>query len=379
MARIRALVVDDSPSNRRSIADILSNASDVEVVGHAADGEEALRLVTQLKPDVVTLDLEMPKMDGFTFLRILMGRSPIPVIVISSYSQKENVFKALELGALDFVAKPDRARDPDLEPLRAAVLSKVMLARGVRSPFTARKMIPDPAPAAARPAVPKPASAPGKAPASAPGKAPAPAPAKAPAPAPAKAPAALAPQHLIAIASSTGGPSALMDVFAKIPRGYRNAVLVVQHMPENFTRTFAERLDRRGGVHVTEAREFDAVEAGTGFVCPGRQCMEVDSTPRGFRLKLRPPSDQDRYVPSADALFASVAKAAGPRAIGVVLTGMGDDGVRGAKHIVDAGGIIVAESEETAVVYGMPGAVVRAKLAKRTLPLLELADWLAGL
>jgi two-component system chemotaxis response regulator CheB len=371
MARIRALVVDDSPSNRRSIADILSNASDVEVVGHAADGEEALRLVTQLKPDVVTLDLEMPKMDGFTFLRILMGRSPIPVIVISSYSQKENVFKALELGALDFVAKPDRARDPDLETLRAAVLSKVMLARGVRSPFSARKMIPDPAPVAARPGAQKPASAPGKAPASAPGKV--------PAVAPVKAPAALAPQHLIAIASSTGGPSALMDVFAKMPRGYRNAVLVVQHMPENFTRTFAERLDRRGGVHVTEAREFDAVDAGTGFVCPGRQCMEVDSTPRGFRLKLRPPSDQDRYVPSADALFASVAKAAGPRAIGVVLTGMGDDGVRGAKHIVDAGGIIIAESEETAVVYGMPGAVVRAKLAKKALPLLELADWLAGL
>ena len=144
---IRALVVDDSPANRRSIADILSNASDVEVVGHAADGEEALRLVTQLKPDVVTLDLEMPKMDGFTFLRILMGRSPIPVIVISSYSQKENVFKALELGALDFVAKPDRARDPDLETLRAAVLAKVMLARGVRSPFQMRRIV-DSSPAA---------------------------------------------------------------------------------------------------------------------------------------------------------------------------------------------------------------------------------------
>ena len=358
-ARIRALVVDDSPANRRSIADILSNASDVEVVGHAADGEEALRLVTQLKPDVVTLDLEMPKMDGFTFLRILMGRNPIPVIVISSYSQKENVFKALELGALDFVAKPDRARDPDLETLRAAVLSKVMLARGVRSPFTARKVAPDPVPVASKPTAPKAAPA-----ASA---------------APVKAPAVVPPQHLIAIASSTGGPSALMDVFAKLPRNYRNALLVVQHMPENFTRTFAERLDRRGGVHVTEAREFDAVDAGTGFVCPGRQCMEVDSTPRGFRVKLRPPSDQDRYVPSADALFASVAKAAGPRAIGVVLTGMGDDGVRGAKHIVDAGGIIIAESEETAVVYGMPGAVVRAKLVKKTLPLLELADWLAGI
>ncbi len=359
-ARIRALVVDDSPSNRRSIADILSNASDVEVVGHAADGEEALRLVTQLKPDVVTLDLEMPKMDGFTFLRILMGRDPIPVIVISSYSQKENVFKALELGALDFVAKPDRARDPDLETLRAAVLAKVMLARGVRSPFTARR-IADPPHGSVKPGALK--SAP--APAAVPGK-----------PAPAKA--TVGPQHVVAIAASTGGPSALMDVFAKLPKGYRNAVLVVQHMPENFTRTFAERLDRRGGVRVSEGRDFDVVEAGIGFVCPGRQCMEID-TQRGLRLKLRPATDKDRYVPSADALFASVAKAAGPRAIGVVLTGMGDDGVRGAKAIVDAGGIVVAESEETAVVYGMPGAIVRAKLAKKTMPLLQLADWLAAL
>jgi two-component system chemotaxis response regulator CheB len=354
-ARIRALVVDDSPSNRRSIADILSNASDEEVVGHAADGEEALRLVTQLKPDVVTLDLEMPKMDGFTFLRILMGRNPIPVIVVSSYSQKENVFKALELGALDFVAKPDRARDPDLETLRAAILAKVMLARGVRSPFQARRIIDSVSKAA-----------------------PAPAPAPKPA-AQAKQPVVTPPHHLIAIAASTGGPSALMDVFSKFPRGYRNAVLVVQHMPENFTRTFADRLARRGGVHVTEARELDPVDAGIGYVCPGRQCMEVETSPRGFRVKLRPASDQDRYVPSADALFASVAKAAGPRAVGVVLTGMGDDGARGAKAIVDAGGVVVAESEETAVVYGMPAAVVRAKLAKKSMPLLELADWLSGL
>ena len=354
---IRALVVDDSPANRRSIADILSNAADVEVVGHAADGEEALRLVTQLKPDVVTLDLEMPKMDGFTFLRILMGRNPIPVIVISSYSQKENVFKALELGALDFVAKPDRARDPDLETLRAAVLAKVMLARGVRSPFQMRRIV-DASPAAQKAAAPV-TGLKGAV--------------------PAKTPAAATPQNLVVIAASTGGPSALMDVFAKFPKNYRNAVLVVQHMPENFTRTFAERLAKRGGLQVTEAREFDAVEAGLGFVCPGRQCMEVESTPRGYRLKLRPPTDQDRYVPSADALFASAAKAAGPRVIGVVLTGMGDDGARGAKAIVDAGGIVVAESEETAVVYGMPGAVVRAKLAKKTMPLLELADWVAGL
>jgi two-component system chemotaxis response regulator CheB len=232
-----------------------------------------------------------------------------------------------------------------------------MLARGVRSPFQVRKLA-DPLPGAARVGMTRPAGAPGV---------------------PGKLPAAAPPQHLVVIAASTGGPSALMDVFAKFPRGYKNAVLVAQHMPENFTRTFADRLAKRGGLQVSEAREFDAVEAGTGFVCPGRQCMEVESTSRGYRVKLRAPTDQDRYVPSADALFTSAAKAAGPRVVGVVLTGMGDDGARGAKAIVDAGGIVVAESEETAVVFGMPGAVVRAKLAKKTLPLLELADWVSSL
>jgi two-component system chemotaxis response regulator CheB len=232
------------------------------------------------------------------------------------------------------------------------VLAKVMLARGVRSPFAARRVA-DPAPSPKLAVAPKVAAQP--------------------------APVAVAPQNIIAIASSTGGPSALMDVFAKLPRGYKHAVVVAQHMPENFTRTFAERLARRGGVHVSEARDLDSVDAGTGFVCPGRQCMELDNTSRGLRLRLRAPTDQDRYVPSGDALFASVAKTVGSRSIGVVLTGMGDDGVRGAKAIVDAGGIVIAESEETAVVYGMPGAVVRAKLAKKTMPLLELADWLASL
>ena len=355
---IRVLVVDDSPANRRSIADILSNASDVEVVGHAADGEEALRLVTQLKPDVVTLDLEMPKMDGFTFLRILMGRSPIPVIVVSSYSQKENVFKALELGALDFVAKPDRARDPDLETLRAAVLAKVMLARGVRSPFQMRRIV-ESAPAAQRAAAPL-AGLKGAL--------------------PAKTPAAVAPQNLVVIAASTGGPSALdgrvREVSTRLPqrRARRAAHAGKLH-------AHLRRAARPSAAVCTSPRPASSMplKPDSAFVCPGRQCMEVESTPRGYRLKLRPPTDGDRYVPSADALFASVAKAAGSRVIGVVLTGMGDDGARGAKAIVDAGGIVVAESEETAVVYGMPGAVVRAKLAKKTMPLLELADWVAGL
>jgi two-component system, chemotaxis family, protein-glutamate methylesterase/glutaminase len=343
--KLRVLVVDDSAFNRRSIVEILSTSPDIEVVGRAADGEEALRLMGTLDPHVITLDLEMPKMDGFTFLRILMSRTPVPVIVISSYSQKENVFKALELGALDFVAKPDRYIDPNLAGVREELLRKVSLARNVRAPAGLRRIVEPPAPAPARP---RPA-------------------------------AAGPPSKIIAIAASTGGPSALLELFTRIPQNYPHAIVVAQHMPETFTRTFAERLDKRSTMRVSEAKEFDSVEAGTAFVCPGRQCLEMELGSQGYRLRLRPPGPDDRYIPSADALLKSVAKVAGSRTVAVVLTGMGDDGARGAKAVVDAGGTVVVESEATAVVYGMPGAVVRAKLAQKSLPLPQLATWLAQL
>lgn len=341
---LRVIIVDDSAFNRRSIADILSSVPDVEVVGKAADGEEALRLVTTLRPDVITLDLEMPRMDGFTFLRILMTKMPLPVIVVSSYSQKENVFKALELGALDFIAKPDRYIDPDLVGLREELVRKVTLARSIRN-STQRRL---PEPVAARPPETRSSSS-------------------------------QPPRHVVAIASSTGGPSAIIEIFAKLPQNYSSALVIAQHMPDKFTRTFAERLDRRGPLRTSEAQEGDVVEAGTAFVCPGRQCMELEFGPKGYRLRLKPPDDSDRYVPSADRVMRSVARVAGRRAIGVVLTGMGDDGLAGARAIVEAGGIVIAESEESAVVYGMPGAVVRAGLASMTLPLHEIGEWLARL
>jgi two-component system chemotaxis response regulator CheB len=343
--KLRVLVVDDSAFNRRSIVEILSTSPDIEVVGRAADGEDALRQVGTLRPDVITLDLEMPKMDGFTFLRILMSKAPIPVIVISSYSQKENVFKALELGALDFVPKPDRYIDPDLKGVREELVRKVTLARSVRSPVGGRKP----------PEIALPGAAAAKVSSGAP------------------------PQKIIVIAASTGGPSALLELVGRLPTNYPHALLIAQHMPESFTRTFAERLDRRSNLRVTEAVDLDQVEAGLAFVCPGRQCMELENGPRGFRVRLRPPDAEDRYVPSADAALASAAKVAGSRTVGVILTGMGDDGARGAKAVVDAGGNVVVESELTAVVYGMPGAVVRSKLASRSLPLPELGNWLAQL
>ncbi len=353
---VRLLIVDDSAYNRRNIASVFVGHPEVEVVGKAADGEEALRLATALKPDVITLDLEMPRMDGFTFLRILMSRQPTPVIVVSSYSQKENVFKALELGALDFVAKPDRQIAPDAVEVREEILAKVMLVRSLRPPSavpSSRRVASGVWNEAGKPEWPD-----GGAPA---GK-------------------LQTPKHVVAIASSTGGPSALLELFGKMSLNSSSAFLIAQHMPDKFTRTFAERLDRRGPFRVSEAQDGDVVAARTAFVCPGRQCMEVaGSGPGELRVRVVSPLPSDRYVPSADRLLTSLARTAGPRAIGVVLTGMGEDGVEGAKAIRAAGGTVVAESAESAVVNGMPGAVIRAGAASKVLALPQISDWLRDL
>jgi two-component system chemotaxis response regulator CheB len=355
---IRLLVVDDSAYNRRNIAEVFAAHPEVEVVGRAADGEEALRLATSLKPDVITLDLEMPRMDGFTFLRILMSKQPTPVIVVSSYSQKENVFKALELGALDFVAKPDRQISPDAVEVRDQILAKVLLVRSLRPTFA-------PSPNSARRPTSGAWSSDGR-------------PRALDAPPSSRTPLA-APKYLVAIASSTGGPSALLELFGRLPLSLSAAFVIAQHMPDKFTRAFAERLDRRGAVRTNEGQDGDVLAQRTGFVCPGRQCMEVVEGAGQFRIRVVAPTADDRYVPSADRLFRSVAKAVGSRAIGVVLTGMGDDGLEGARAIRAAGGLVVAESAETAVVYGMPGAVARAGAASKVLPLGAIGEWLGQL
>jgi two-component system chemotaxis response regulator CheB len=349
------MVVDDSAYNRRNIADVFAGSTEVEVVGKAADGEEALRLASLLRPDVITLDLEMPRMDGFTFLRILMSKQPTPVIVVSSYSQKENVFKALELGALDFVTKPDRQISPDAIELREQILQKVLLVRSLRPTFQAppsRRNVSGNWSPDGKPQAYDSASAPHT---------------------------YVSPKHVVCIASSTGGPSALLEIFGKIPPTTSAAFLVAQHMPDKFTRTFAERLDRRGPVRTAEGQDNDAVARMTGFVCPGRQCMELYSVGQELRLKVVPSGPGDRYVPSADRLLKSAAAVAGAKCIAVILTGMGDDGVEGARAILEAGGSILAESQETAVVYGMPGAVVRAGLPAKVLALPQIAEFLAQL
>ncbi len=341
--RLRVLVVDDSAYTRRSITEILSASPDIEVVGKAADGDEALRLIKVYHPDVITLDLEMPRMDGFTFLRILMSSHPLPVIVVSSYGQRDNVFRALELGAMDFVVKPDRYADAELSGIQRELLEKVLLARRVRR--VANRQVREIAPASAHKI----------------------------------AAGGTTPRRIIAIASSTGGPTALLETLVQLPEHYPHAIVIAQHMPEKFTATFAERLDKRTKLSVSEARDEQVLCAGMAVVCPGRRCLEVQDVGGLLSLKLMRPHPDDRYVPSGDRLLSSVARAAGSRSVGLILTGMGDDGAKGALAIHQAGGYVVAENEQTAVVYGMPGAAVRNGAVDRSLPLPAIGAWLAEL
>jgi two-component system chemotaxis response regulator CheB len=341
---LKVLVVDDSAINRRSISDMLNGVPGVRIVGKAANGEEALRLVHVADPDVITLDLEMPRMDGFTFLRILMAKRPIPVVVISSYSQKENVFKALDLGAFDFVAKPDLLVQGD-STIREELVRKVLMVRGLHH-------LKGPRSVELRSTPPLPAAAPGS---------------------------TRLPSKLVVIAASTGGPGALMEVLSSIPSTTNLAFLIAQHMPEKFTRTFAERLDRRSRLRVREAEHDDGIRAGEALVCPGMRCMEVVKRGDDLRVRVVQPAASDRYIPSADRLFQSAAQVLGPKVIGVVLTGMADDGARGSLTVKERGGHVIAESGDTAVVYGMPRATVELGAAHRELPLGDIASALSSL
>jgi two-component system, chemotaxis family, protein-glutamate methylesterase/glutaminase len=340
MSRVRVLVVDDSAYNRRTISELLEEIEGIEVVGKAVDGNDALRLVAELEPDLITLDLEMPRMDGFTFLRLLMARRPTPVIVVSGYANQENVFRALELGAVDFIAKPARMVTADLSSIRSEIRRVVNVARKL-SPHSL---------GAARARVRSDST-------------------RAPV---AKVVTGGIPQRLVAIGASTGGPSALVEIFRHFPSTLRGAVIVAQHMPERFTTTFAERLDRVSGLSVREASGRTELFAGTALVCPGGRCLHVRREGERFFAEVVHPGPDDRYVPSVDRLFTSVAEAAGERAIAAVLTGMGDDGARGAVSLKARHGRVFIESPETAVIYGMPGAVERVGAFDEMLPLRQL-------
>lgn len=345
MRQLRVLVVDDSAANRRTLSGMIASQPGVSVIATASDGDEALRLARAHEPDLITLDLEMPRMDGFTFLRLLMASRPIPVVVISSHSAKDQVFRALELGAIDFIAKPDAtlpSASSATDLLKRELDRALDMVRQLAPAATRDRRLPRVHTSQPAAALPRPDLDP------------------------------IPPSRVVAVASSTGGPTALMELFAALPANAIASILVAQHMPERFTRTFAERLDRQGTFRVREAEHGFQLGARSALVCPGGRCLEVELRSERLHARVVRPSSADRYAPSADRLLESVARVVGSRAIAVVLTGMGDDAAAGVVAIKRQGGLVLAEAESTAVVYGMPKVAAQTGCVDEVLPLPEL-------
>ena len=338
---IRVLVIDDSAFSRQAIIRMLRSSPLVEVVGMARDGEEALRKTFELEPDLITLDLEMPKMDGFTFLRLVMSKRPTPVIVISGRAGEEQVFRALELGAVDFLAKPTPRAAPELVDIERELIRKVHAMRDLRIDKVRERvdaMPPHVASVAAKVAGPR----------------------------------------VVVIGSSTGGPAALMQIFGAFSDPPPCAFVVAQHMPAGFTHGFAERIDRLTPLHAREARGGEEPAPGSVLVAPGGSHLELESEAGRIVTRIALPTGRDKYAPSVDRLFLSAAKHFGRDLVAVVLTGMGDDGRRGVSAVKAAGGLVLAESEETAVIFGMPQQAIRTGFVDHVLPLHEIAASIHG-
>jgi two-component system chemotaxis response regulator CheB len=360
MAKTRVLVVDDSAFMRKVISDMIAEDPAFEVVGTARDGLEALQKVAKLQPDLVTLDVEMPRKDGLETLRDIMASSPVPVVMLSSvtHSGAKATIEALALGAVDFVPKPSGAISLDIEKikdeliskLKAAALAKVQPVKARLEPFGGR-----PEPVRAKPQPIKSVSLP---------------PAKKPAAFP-QQPDSSSPRSIVAIGASTGGPRALEAVLRQFPKDLPAAVLVVQHMPAGFTRSMAERLDQLSSITVKEAEEGERIRARVAYVAPGDYHMVIGAGAT-IRLEQTPPVNYVR--PSVDVTFLSLPPAYARQAVGVILTGMGKDGAAGMAQIKAAGGVTIVQDENTSVIYSMPRAVVENGDADFILPLDRIGD-----
>jgi two-component system chemotaxis response regulator CheB len=338
---VRVLVVDDSALMRKLIPQILTTDSSIQVVGTAMDGNFGLRKIEELQPQVITLDLEMPGMGGLEMLKEIMRRHKMPVIVVSSHSTEgaSVTLQALSLGAFDFVAKPQdvAARMPQIAQELITKIKAAAFSRGVPVRPIAEVV---------RPAIKS--TAPTKSTAS----------------------------KVIAIGVSTGGPHALQYVLSQLPPDFPGSLVIVQHMPEGFTEMFARRLDEICGISVKEAQSGDLLLAGRALICPGARHIKVKRLPLGDVAVLSDDPRVNGHRPSADVLFKSVAEEFGERAVGVIMTGMGEDGANGLGLIKAAGGTTIAQSELSCVVFGMPKAAIERGHAMRVVDLEAMANTL---
>jgi two-component system, chemotaxis family, protein-glutamate methylesterase/glutaminase len=333
---IRALVIDDSAYNRVTISRMLESHSGIKVAATAVNGEDGIKQAMRHRPDVITLDLEMPVMDGFAFLRWLMHNLPTAVIAVSSRSSDRSVFKALELGALDFIAKPGGRVSPRLEEIQKDLITKVLQVAELRMENLRRRVSEEQAAAAAPPSAQPEVCAGGI--------------------------------ELVVMGCSTGGPPALQHLFQTLPL-LPVPVVVAQHMPPNFTRLFAERVNKLTRYKVREADDGVLLEPGSVYVAPGGLQTEVRRVSEGLITRVFSSEANEVYAPSVDRLFNSASEACGERLVAVIMTGMGDDGAESIKRVRAKGGRTIAESSETAIIFGMPNEAIKTGAVERVLPL----------
>ena len=348
---VRVLVVDDSAFFRRRLTEIFESDKHIDVVGTAADGKEAIRQVARLKPDVVTMDIEMPVMDGITSVREIMQKHPTPVLMFSSLTTDgaKATLNALEAGAMDFLPKKMEDISQDREAAKRQLCARVRLigARGLNKTASGKRPV---AHLASRPAsvAPSVTSTPVKRRAGG--------------------------YRLVVIGTSTGGPVALQQVLTALPKNFPVPILLVQHMPATFTPAFAERLNKLAAIGIKEAQEGDYLKPGVAYLAPGGKQMLLDGKSGGAAIRIVDSDASQTYKPSVDITFGSAAKIFSGDVLAVVLTGMGADGREGCRMLKKNGASVWAQDEASSVIYGMPAAVADAGLADRIVTLKEVAS-----
>ena len=349
--KIRVLVVDDSSFMRKVLENIFNSDPQLQVVGHAKDGNEAVALAESLKPDVITMDLNMPHVDGLQATEQIMSRNPRPIVVVSSESKEgaASTLRALELGAIEFVLKPSGGIDLDMNSVKEDLLRKVKIAAKVRAVRNAARLAP---------AVKHVPSSGGNS---------------------AESADRLARAHavntsdqrlpVVVIAASTGGPATVMRLAPGFTRDFPAAIILVQHMPSNFTSQYATQLAEFTGIRVKEAEPNEALQPGTLYICPGGRHLRI--TPAG-RIQLDSGGRINGYLPCMDVTMESAAAYAGAMSIAVVLTGMGNDSARGVHAIKAAGGLVLVQNEATCVIFGMPAEAIKTGAVDQILPIDEI-------
>lgn len=348
MKKIKVLIIDDSALVRQTLCDILNSDPEIEVIGSAADPILAAERMRSIVPDVITLDVEMPRMDGLTFLQKLMSQHPIPVVMCSSLAESgsETALKALEYGAVDIITKPKMGTKQFIEESRTRICDAVKGAAAARlGPLRAMRTMKEVSPKyTADVIMEKPNT---------------------------KA-MILTTEKVVVVGASTGGTEALRVFLEALPED-TPGIVIVQHMPENFTAAFAKRLDSICRVTVKEAQDNDTVVRGRALIAPGNHHTLLKRSGARYYVEIKDGPLVSRHRPSVDVLFRSAARYAGKNAVGVIMTGMGDDGAHGMKEMFDAGAVTIAQDEASCVVYGMPHEAVKLGGVNKVMPLQNIA------